>query len=94
MNDQHKLDVTHRNVPAFTCLVYVREVDGKVSARVANLEGIEAIADSERNVLAIVIPEFKKRIAGYVGEEKEIPWVDPPGPPRDDEQKRLVPVHL
>ena len=96
MTDKPKLDITNADppVPAFTCLVYIANVDGKIAARVANLEGIEASGSSERDVLGKIVPAFKQRVAELISEGEEIPWIDPPEPLNDGEQKRLVPVHL
>lgn len=96
MPDKPKLDITSADtpVPAFTCLVYISQDSGQVSARVANLAGIEASGSSERDVLGKIVPAFKKRVAELIRDDKEIPWIDPPEPVRDNEQKRIVPVHL
>ncbi len=96
MTDKPKLDITNPDapVPAFTCLVYIANVDGKITARVANLEGIEASGSSERDVLGKIVPAFKKRVAELISGGEAIPWIDPPEPPRGGEQKRIVPVHL
>jgi hypothetical protein len=83
------------NVPVFTCLVYVRKhEDATVSGRVANLAGIEASGSSERDVLSKVTREFKSRVFTMFEDGQEIPWVDPPQPPLENEQIRSVPVHL
>ena len=96
MTEKPRLDITDRSgdVPAFTCIVYVRSDGGEVRARVANLEGIEARGSSERDVLGKVIPEFKRRVAVLLGAGDEVPWIDPPVSPNEGEQKRIVPVHL
>ena len=83
------------DVPVFTCLVYVhKNDDGTVTGRVANLAGIEASGNSERDVLGKVTREFKSRVFKMFEEGQEIPWVDPPQPPLENEQVRRVPVHL
>ena len=96
MNEKPELDITNPGdaVPAFTCLVYVRASDGAVTARVANLAGLQASGASERDVLAKIIPAFKKRVAEIVSAGDAIPWIDPPQAPDQGEQKRIVPVHL
>ncbi len=96
MPDKSKLDIANSDspVPAFTCLVYVANVDGTITARVVNLDGIEASGSSERDVLGKIVPAFKKRVAELMSGGEEIPWIDPPEPPRAGEQKRIVPVHL
>jgi len=82
-------------VPVFACIVYVRKnKDATIFGRVANLAGIEASGNSERDVLGKVTREFKSRVFKMFEEGQEIPWVDPPQPPLEDEQVRSVPVHL
>jgi hypothetical protein len=41
-----------------------------------------------------VTREFKSRVLKMHGENQEIAWIDPPQPPLENEQVRLVPVHL
>ena len=83
------------NVPVFACIVYVhKNEDGTVIGRVANLAGIEAGGNSERDVLGKVTREFKTRVFKILEEGQEIPWVDPQQPPLENEQVRSVPVHL
>ncbi len=83
------------NIPVFTCIVYVHTgEDGTVIGRVANLAGIEASGNSERDVLGKVTREFKTRVSKILEEGQEIPWVDPQQPPLENEQVRLIPVHL
>ena len=88
------------NVPAFACLVYVRQnEDGTIDGRVANLAGgdsgeIRASGNSERTVLGNITREFKTRVLKILEEGQEIPWIDPPQPPLENEQVRSVPLHL
>ena len=82
-------------VPVFKCLVYVhKNEDATVIGRVANLAGIEVSGASERDVLGKVTREFKSRVSKMLEEGREIPWVEPPQPPLENEQVRSVPVHL
>jgi len=96
--DKHDLPVdpqsTPVNVPAFTCVVYVSRVEGGVRARVANLDGIEFHAGTERDVLAKIVPAFKKQVSETLTREEEIPWIDPPREKEDNEDERYLPVHL
>ncbi len=86
---------TGPDVPVFTCLVYVhKNDDGSATGRVANLAGIEAVGRSERDVLASVTREFKSRVFKMHEEGEEIPWIEPPPAPAENEQTRRVPVHL
>lgn len=87
-------------VPVFSCMVYVcKTADGTISGRVANLAGgdageISASGNSERDVLLEATREFKSLISATHGENQEVTWIDPPQPPLENEQVRLVPVHL
>jgi hypothetical protein len=92
--DRPEFKATAESVPAFTCLVYVWRDAGNFVGRVVNLEGIEAIGNSEREVLGKLVPAFKQRVAGFVISGAPIPWIESPAPPASHQQKRLVPVHL
>lgn len=82
-------------VPAFGCVVYVSDAAaGGVRARVANLAGIEAVADSERGALAKIVPAFKARCAEALQRGETIAWIEPPVEMLPGEQRRFVPVHL
>lgn len=80
--------------PAFGCVVYLRKTGGQFSARVANLEGIEAVGASQRDVLNKIVAEFKQTVAEAVKAGGEPEWVDPPLEKQADEQKLFLPVHL
>ncbi|MBS0208035.1 MAG: hypothetical protein JSS27_03680 [Planctomycetes bacterium] len=83
------------NVPVFGCTVYVAQIaEGRVRARVANLDGIECTAANERMALGTVVTEFKNRVREHTARQEPIPWLDPPAPRLPDEQQRFVPVHL
>jgi len=99
----NSLDITDDakpNVPAFACLVYVHTgEDAMVVGRVANLAGgdscdIRASGSSERDVLSKLMREFKSRVSKIFAEGQEIPWIDPPVPPLENEQVRSIPMHL
>jgi len=82
-------------VPVFSCTVYVSKNDeGKARGRVANLSGIEANGNSERDVLMKVSKEFKSRVLKMLEAGEEIPWIEPPLPKNDSEQVRTIPMHL
>jgi hypothetical protein len=87
-------------VPVFSCIVYVcKSADGTISGRVANLAGgdsgeIWASGNSERDVLMKVTREFKSRVATMYAENQKISWIEPPQPPLENEQVRIVPAHL
>ena len=83
------------NVPVFACIVYVhKNEDGTVIGRVANLAGIKASGNSERDVLGKIVREFKACVFKILEDGQEIPLIDPPQPPLENEQVRSVPVHL
>lgn len=100
MKDQPKLPIDHPTidvpeVPSFGCIVYVRSMPGGgVKARVANLKGIEIEAASERDALTKIVPQFKKTIQDHLQSQTAIPWIEPPSPITDGEQKRFLPTHL
>ena len=83
------------NVPVFVCLIYVQtREDSTVIGRVANLSGIQDSGSSERDVLGKLVREFKSQVSKMSAEGQEIPWIDPPMSPLENEQVRSVPVHL
>ncbi len=94
------LGLPQTTVPAFGCVVYVADVEvdknggGGVRARVANLAGIEAIAESERGALAKIVPAFKACVAAALARGEPIAWIEPVPEPAPGERRRFVPVHL
>lgn len=83
------------DVPVFSCVVYVsKNAAGGVHARVANLAGFESDAASEREALSKLVPAFKQRVAELTASKSDIPWIEPPSTKADNEQVRLIPVHL
>lgn len=83
------------SVPAFTCLVYIHtNEDGTVVGRVANLAGIEARGASEPFVLRAVTQSFKLQLLKLHEDGQEIPWIEPPEPPAENERVRSIPMHL
>lgn len=93
-NKKKALPMQGESVPAFSCVVYVRNLDGRVHARVANLEGFVCDGSSEREVLGKIVPAFRKHVGELLTSGQEVPWIDPPLPIDDGEQKRFLPVHL
>ena len=82
-------------VPVYSCIVNVhRNEDGTVTGRVANLAGIESSGAAERDVLGRISREFKAKMIELSEAEQNIPWIDPPTPPGENEQVRSIPVHL
>ena len=95
--DKSKLEITGDaapNVPTFACIVYVSKCAEGTRARVANLPDLNSVGASERDALSQIIPAFKKRVGELLTAGEEIPWIDPPSPMEQGEQKRFVPVHL
>ncbi|QDT00610.1 hypothetical protein [Adhaeretor mobilis] len=88
------------SVPVFACLVYVHtNEDGIVTGRIANLasddaSAITASASSEREVLGKLTREFKSRVGQLLEASQEIPWIEPPPAPAENEQMRSIPLHL
>ncbi len=82
-------------VPVFSCIAYLSKTPaGGVHARVANLAGLECDAGTEREALSKIVPAFKQRVAELMASKTPIPWIEPPAAKADDEQVRLIPVHL
>ena len=96
-SDSDKLPMTDRpprDVPVFSCLVYVSKHADGLHARVANLAEISATGRSEREVLGEIVRAFKQHVNDHLAKEGQIPWLDPVLPLAAQEQKRLIPVHL
>jgi len=82
-------------VPTFACLIYVSPTDdGKVSARVANLDGFEMTAATERDALQRISKQFKAHVLQKTEAGETIAWIDPPPKPAENEKVRSIPVHL
>jgi hypothetical protein len=97
-NQSKPLDITSSSkpdVPVFACLIYIRDIDnGRVAARVANFAGIELEANTERDALARLSREFKKRVTELSITGEAIPLLDPPLDKDPSERVRSIPVHL
>ncbi|MDA1013318.1 MAG: hypothetical protein O3A00_02570 [Planctomycetota bacterium] len=87
-------DSTPVQVPVFNCVVYLSTHDGKVTARVANLAGLELIGSDERDALSRVVSAFKNHVRSLMESKSEIPWVEPIPGPESNESRRFIPVHL
>ena len=82
-------------MPVFRCVIYIRKTEsGQTHACVANLPDLEVTAGSERSALQRIVPAFKNRVIEYKQNGETIPWIDPPTAIQDDQDKRVVPVHL
>jgi len=83
------------SVPTYACLVYVHTDEaGSVIGRVANLAGIESRGASERFVLSKLTQAFKAQVLELHATGQEIPWIEPPEPPAENERVRSIPMHL
>ena len=80
-------------VPVFNCIVILTRdtTTGRMSARVANMAGIAAEGNSERELLMLL---FKAFLMDCLQNNREIPWIDPAETPLPGEQQRFIPVHL
>lgn len=96
--DPTKLEVSSAsapvNVPVFNCVIYLSHQDGRVSARVANLDGIELVGSDERDALTRIAAAFKERVKVALENKSELCWIDPVPEPNAGEQRRFMPVHL
>ena len=84
------------SVPVFNCIVILTRdaTTGRLSARVANLAGITAEGNAERELLMLLTKRFKAFVQDCLQHNREIPWIDPPAVPLPGEQQRFIPVHL
>lgn len=94
----NSLDITgdaKPSTPVYACIVYVHtNEDGTVVGRAANLAGIESRGSSERFVLSQITKAFKANVLKLHEAQQEIPWIDPPEPPAENERVRSIPMHL
>ncbi len=84
------------SVPVFNCIVILTRdaTTGRISARVANLAGITAEGNAERELLMLLTKKFKAFLQDCLQNNREIPWIDPAEAPLPGEQQRFIPVHL
>ena len=84
------------SVPVFNCIVILtRDAStGRMSGRVANLAGIAAEGNAEREMLMLLTRRFKAFLQDCLQHSREIPWIDPAEAPLPGEQQRFIPVHL
>ncbi|MEO1614767.1 MAG: hypothetical protein AAFV88_02895 [Planctomycetota bacterium] len=82
------------DVPSFGCVVYLRNSDGKVHGRVANLDGIEVVGADDRSVLGKIVQQFKRTVSERLAQDEPAGLLDPPAEKRSDERKLFLPVHL
>ena len=84
------------SVPVFSCIVILHRdtTTNRITARVANLTGITAEGNAERELLMLLTKQFKSFVQGCLQSNRPIPWIEPPESPQPDEQQRFIPVHL
>lgn len=83
------------SVPVFNCVVYLAATsNGGMHARVANLDGLECDAPTERAALQAIVAMFKRRVAEMLTSQTSIPWIEPPLAAGPHEKVRLIGVHL
>ena len=84
------------SVPVFNCIVILTRdaTTGRISARIANLAGITAEGNAERELLLLLTKRFKAFLQDCLQNNREIPWIDPAEAPLPGEQQRFIPVHL
>jgi len=87
---------TPDSVPVFNCIVILQrdELSGRVSGRVANLDGIAGDASGERELLFLLTRRFRDIIRQYSQNSQPIPWKIPADTPATGEQQRFIPIHL
>ncbi|KAA5541125.1 hypothetical protein FYK55_18830 [Roseiconus nitratireducens] len=81
-------------VPAFRCVVYVSREGAQFKGRVANLPGIEATGNDQRELLGRIVPQFKSAVSQSLADGNQPAWIDPPMEKLPSEQKLFLPVHL
>lgn len=84
------------SVPVFNCIVILTRdaASGRLTARVANLAGITAEGNAERELLILLTKRFKAIVLNCLQHNRGIPWIDPPEALLPGEQQRFIPVHL
>lgn len=84
------------SVPVFNCIVILTRdaATNRLTARVANLSGITAEGNAERELLMLLTKRFKAFVQDCIQNNRAIPWTDPPESPLAGEQQRFIPVHL
>ena len=84
------------SVPVFNCIAILSPISGstKLAGRIANLEGISAEGNTEREVLLQLTKRFKSIVQEFSQKQQSIPWIDPPEAPRPGEMQRFIPIHL
>ena len=84
------------SVPVFNCSVILTRnaTNGRISGRVANIAGITAEGNAERELLILLTKRFKMLVQECLQQSRDIPWINPTETPLPGEQQRFIPVHL
>lgn len=83
------------SVPVFNCVIILTPLEnGRLRGRVANLPGITAEGNSERELLLLLTRRFKSLVANSLATGEGLMWIDPPETPTKGEIQRFIPVHL
>ncbi len=84
------------SVPVFNCPIFVatKNEAGVVVARCATLADVEGRGQTEREALQNIVAAFKVKVARCLATNESIPWLDPPSAIRENEQQRMIAVHL
>lgn len=82
-------------VPVFNCHIALRKDSktGRISGRVANFQGIEAVGTSERDILRSLSKQFKEAVQKHHEADEKIPLIETPQI-QPDEVERFLPIHL
>ena len=93
-DDRVRIISPAESVPVFNCVVHLKKNDqGRVQARIANIDADSIQADSERDALKQAVEIFKQIVGEYHASGKDVP-LRVPDAAESDEQTRLIAVHL
>lgn len=71
-----------------------RLAEGETRGRAANLPLPESRAGTVREVLQAVIESARKMINECLARDNQIPWIDPPALPEENESRFVVPLTM
>jgi len=83
------------SVPVFNCIIILTPLEsGRLRGRVANLPGVTAEGNAERELLMLLTQRFKRVIRESLASGAGLTWIDPPETPDAGEIQRFIPIHL
>ena len=83
------------SVPVFNCIVILTPLEnGRLRGRVANLPGVAAEGNNERELLMLLTKQFKSIVKEALSSGTGLQWTEPPETPVKGESQRFIPVHL